>query len=775
MGERGSSAEIQLLAPTGSTTITSTMGMDATSRTPTLWGVCKDISASRQIEAALDQSETRWEMALESAGQGVFDSNLETGTVYHSRTWRLLRGLDAESDARDSHAEWLTRVHPDDVERVLAMMKLQQSGELTRTICEYRELTQTGSYIWIASAGAPIEWFADGRPKRIIGTDTDITRIKAAEARVLRLSGRLELALQVSGIGVFEADLESGALIWDERVRTMYGKRFDSAIEVDEWEHSLLPEDAMAAEKAIADAVASKGTFDSQFRIIRTDGEVRSIRTTGTYYLDGEGKPKVLGANMDVTDEVAAKRDLESARDLAEARNQELEAAKARIEHDSLHDALTGLPNRRFLDQILAERAEWSARTGGKIGLLHVDLDRFKQINDTLGHVAGDVMLNHAARLLMANLGPGDFVARVGGDEFVVVCSFTRDNARIEKLADRIVNQMRHPVPYEGHLCRFGASVGVAVRIGKQVVPERMLLDADIALYRAKRRGRNRFEFFTAALQAETEYAKHLADDILRGIETDEFIPYYQPLFDARSFDLVSVEALVRWRHPERGILSPAAFLSIAEDISAVSSIDRRILEQGLRDFERWEKSGMRVPSFSVNMSFNRLRDQELIPSLRRLNIRPGVLSFELLESIFLDAPDEVVAWNLDGIQELGANISIDDFGTGHASVISLLKLKPKFLKLDRQFMGEITTSPTARSLVGSLIGIGKSLGITVVAEGVETMAQAHVLRELGCDILQGYAFARPMPAEALQKYLESQSWRSEEEPPNPVRSVRAS
>ena len=198
------------------------------------------------------------------------------------------------------------------------------------------------------------------------------------------------------------------------------------------------------------------------------------------------------------------------------------------------------------------------------------------------------------------------------------------------------------------------------------------------------------------------------------------------------------------------------------DDGRRFSAIDRRILEKGLRDFERWEKSGLGVPSFSVNMSFNRLRDQELIPSLRRLNVRPGILSFELLESIFLDATDEVVAWNLDGIKELGANISIDDFGTGHASVISLLKLEPKFLKLDRQFMGEIITSPTARSLVGSLIGIGKSLGITVVAEGVETMAQAHVLRELGCDILQGYAFAQPMPADALQKFLEAQSWRRE-------------
>ena len=719
------------------------------------------IDGQKRAEAALLESERRWNFALESAGQGIWVADIVEGTVYYSHTWRHMRGFTPDEYVDSSQDAWLARIHPEDRERIRDLVRRQNSGELKRNTFEYRERHKGGHYIWVASKGAPDAWAADGSPTRVIGTDTDITQSKLAEGAMRALSRRLKLALQVSGIGVFESDLQSGDLFWDERVRTMYGKGSDSAIEVDEWEQSLFPEDAIAAQKAVSDAVASKGTFNSQFRIIRTDGEVRSIRTTGTYYLDDEGRPKVLGANLDVTEEVAAKRDLEEARDLAEARNEELETAKIRIEHDALHDALTNLPNRRFLDQILAERAAWSARTGGTVGLLHIDLDGFKQINDTLGHIAGDAMLIRTARLLQENLGPGDFVARVGGDEFVVVCSFTRERARIEQLAEHIIDQVRQPVPYNESFCRFGASVGIVTRAGDQVSPKRMLIDADIALYRAKHRGKNRYEVFTEALQAEAENAKHLADDILRAIEMDEFIPYYQPLFDAQSFDLVSVEALVRWRHPDRGILLPAAFLSVAEDINAVSAIDRRVLEKGLRDFERWERSGAKVPSFSVNMSFNRLRDQELIPSLRRLNIRPGILSFELLESIFLDEPDEVVTWNLDGIEELGIDISIDDFGTGHASIISLLKLKPRVLKLDRQFVNEITSSPTQRKLVSSLIGIGKSLGITVVAEGVETMAQAHLLRELECDILQGYAFARPMPADALPGFLLGETWRS--------------
>src|SRR5690606_17437686 len=352
----------------------------------------------------------------------------------------------------------------------------------------------------------------------IIGTDTDITEHKTAEDQLLRLSRRLELALEVSRIGLFEANLDTGELFWDGQVRQIYGIRENEQIGPTFWEDSLHPDDAAAAQHRVAKAVESRSSYTSEFRIIRrNDQQVRIIRTQGRWYRDSVGTPRMLGVNWDVTEEVEAHRELQRAKELAEARNSELEAAKARIEHNALHDTLTALPNRRYLDQVLSERAAEAEVTGGSVALLHIDLDRFKQINDTLGHIAGDAMLVHAAELLQRNLGPGDFVARVGGDEFIVVCSYAGGQNRLIDLARTIVEQMRRPVPYHGHYCRFGASIGIAAQHGKGVDPVRLMIDADIALYRAKARGKNGFEFFSEALQAEAVHTKRLADEILQG------------------------------------------------------------------------------------------------------------------------------------------------------------------------------------------------------------------------------------------------------------------
>jgi diguanylate cyclase (GGDEF)-like protein len=456
-----------------------------------------------------------------------------------------------------------------------------------------------------------------------------------------------------------------------------------------------------------------------------------------------------------------SKEDTELAKNLAEARNAELELAKASLEFNALHDALTGLPNRRYLDNVLAEHAATSAASEKSVALLHVDLDRFKQINDTLGHVAGDEMLKHVARLLRASVSADDFVARVGGDEFIVVSVADEDNLPgLSEKADLIIDKISQPVPYQGHLCRFGASVGIAVEHGDKVDPKDLLVNSDIALYRAKETTKGGKLFFSKEIQSEIVNAKEISDDILRGIEQEEFISFYQPQFDARTHELVGVEALVRWKHPVKGMLAPAAFLKIAEDLNAVSVMDRMILERAVDDLDRWSASGIVVPKVAVNVSARRLNDIQLIDSLRAMNIKPGTISFELVESIFLDETDDSSASNINEIRKLGIEIEIDDFGTGHASIVSLLNLNPSYLKIDRQFVTPVAGSPEKRRLVSSIVDMGKSLGIKVVAEGVETIEQAHILRELRCDVLQGYAFAKPMPVEELEKFIERQSWR---------------
>jgi EAL domain-containing protein (putative c-di-GMP-specific phosphodiesterase class I) len=256
-------------------------------------------------------------------------------------------------------------------------------------------------------------------------------------------------------------------------------------------------------------------------------------------------------------------------------------------------------------------------------------------------------------------------------------------------------------------------------------------------------------------MQQRVVLTKQLADDILRGIEQHEFTAYYQPKVHAVTRQIVGMEALVRWLHPVQGVLGPAAFLEVAEELSAVSTIDRMVFEQALAQFGHWQERGLGIPSVSVNVSMRRLNDHELLESLSGFSLTPGTVSFELLESIFLDDTDEVVSQNIERLKRLGIDIDIDDFGTGHASIAGLLKLKPKRLKIDRQFVLPIVESAEKRRLTSSMIDMAKALNIEVVAEGVETLEHAQLLQDLGCNMLQGYVFSRPMPAADVEAFVQ--------------------
>ena len=586
----------------------------------------------------------------------------------------------------------------------------------------------------------------------------NMRELERREQQLKKLSQRLKLALDTSKIGVWELNLDTGEMNWDDRMKELYNVPADvEPNKYDVWSNALHPEDRDRAEKEFREAILASGTYASDFRVLLADGRIRWIRAIGAVRDEPGGPRYIIGANWDVSGDVEMKTSLLSAKQNAELRNRELENARAQMEHNSLHDSLTGLPNRRFLDQLLDGQ-------GGVMptALLHIDLDRFKHINDTLGHAAGDHMLVHAASILKANTRADEFVARIGGDEFVIAITSEINEQQLSALAGRIIEQMRQPVPFENHECRYGVSIGIAMADPSHSdYGKRLLIDADIALYRAKSNGRNRCEFFSSSLKAEIIRSKRIADEILSGLERHEFMPYFQPQFDARNLSIVGVEALARWAHPREGVLAPDTFLKTAEELNVVPMIDRTILEQALWQSTRWKSAGIDIPKISVNVSAGRLNDTNLLESLDGLDIEPGVVSFELLESIFLDERDEVIAANFTRLKLLGIDIEIDDFGTGYASIISLINLRPSRLKIDRRLIWPIVEKVSQRRLVASIIDIGHSLGIKVVAEGVETMEHAVILRDLGCDVLQGYAFAKPMSSEDLMTFVREERWRA--------------
>lgn len=731
----------------------------------------RNISLLKAREANLLELSQRFNLAMEASNIGIWEAAGDGSHVFWDDRAAVLHGYEPGESANRLD-DWHRAIYPEDSSdaEVHFFTCIIAKQPCTAT---YRVAGDGGAVRYLQSAGATyrnpdgtvrttgIVWDVTSEMLRTqtLRDAKDVSEIKNAELELAldelskreqqldELSNRLDLALASYSCGIWEYDPVSGVERWDERMCQLYNIPFtDGIVRQQQWFSLILPEDRLAAK--VASATFTSG-FQQEALLVRApqpDGSLRYIRSVGQLQTARNGQNKVVGIAFDVTEDALLTAELKAAKAESDAKNAELELAKSRIEHNALHDPLTMLANRRKLDIELDQLSRESRSERQRFSILHLDLDRFKQINDTLGHAAGDAMLAHTSRVLMRNVRRDDLVARIGGDEFVILVKDGDSSEQMAQLAIRIIGELRQPIDFEGFACRCGVSIGIAQASGLNIDARRILVNADIALYRAKGMGRNRFEFFTQNLQAEIVSHKRTADQILAGIDNQEFVTWYQPQFDARTNELTGVEALIRWNHPHHGILAPDGFLKIADDLNVTATLDQIVLETVLRDQRRWAGIGLNIPKVSVNVSSRRLHDENLINMLRELDIRPGRISFELVESIFLDEHEDTVASNLEQITALGIDIEIDDFGTGHTSIVGLLKLRPKRLKIDRQLVMPILDSPQERALVRSIIDIARSLGVDTVAEGVETMQHAAMLRELGCDLLQGYAFARPLP-----------------------------
>ncbi len=628
--------------------------------------------------------------------------------------------------------------------------------------------------------------FADGRwmllkniplnSGEIVGLRFDLTDIKKSEVALKAAQTRAELA-QSRLEAAIEA-LDDAFLIFDpdDRLIMMNSKAYDRGKRKNPNLHlGATFEEIIQGSIELGQFANAKGREEDWIRERlehhrNPTGTLEVSVTDGRHYRVLESKTDhgdTVTLRVDITrereqqiqlEEIAA--DLRISRDLAEQRNRDLEDAKCRIEHASLHDALTGLANRRYLDQILDARMQEATHARYPLAALHIDLDRFKQINDTMGHAAGDAVLRHVADVLQTETRTQDFAARVGGDEFVIITEEGPDPGQLAKFAARLVERMNQPLKIGKKEVRYGASVGIAVADDDLEDPRELLINADMALYRAKDLGRNCWAYFSKELQAEIREKKILADEILEALDRNEFHAHYQPQFDAATHSVSGVEALVRWENPQRGTLHPDSFLPVASELGVLRRIDQAVLFRVIEDRKRWEAAGVEPPRVSVNISGHRLREPELLEDIRAAGFPPGALTIELLESIFLDEADSSVDWTIDQLREMGVGVELDDFGTGHSSIVGLIKLNPDGLKIDRQFVIPITASVEKAALVRSIIEIGHSLGVQVVAEGVETLEHARILADLNCNILQGYAFAKPMNSDDLIRFLQTEPWR---------------
>lgn len=410
-------------------------------------------------------------------------------------------------------------------------------------------------------------------------------------------------------------------------------------------------------------------------------------------------------------------------------------------------DDLTGLLNRRGFHETASPIPDDNA-------LLHMDLDGFKDINDTLGHPIGDRVLVEVARQLVTLAPETAIVARMGGDEFAILLP-THEATR---LARKMIEWAATPLHVGPREARFGISIGMTTAAESGSALDLMLIDADIALYAAKEAGKSRLRRFDRPLRQAQSMRRELADDLRRGIERGELVPYFHPKLAATDRRVIGLEALARWKHPDRGLLLPKDFLSIAQASGMVRDIDNAILQGAVKEVRRLESMGYDIPSISVNLSLDRLREPGLLATLDALPPMRAELTFEIVESVFLDDTEEVGRWQLDALRERGIRLAVDDFGTGHASVLALTRLSPEELKIDRELVLPAIEDQRQRDLLASIIHMGNTLGIEVIAEGVETERHAEILRDMGADGLQGYFFCKPLSRVDLASFLSARA-----------------
>lgn len=700
----------------------------------------------------------------------------ETGASvvdWSCETYRIM-GVDPDSFTPTFEAA-IAAYHPDD--RALVTRNLEASAQTGKGFNVEARIVQNGGNVRTVRVVGECKTSADSEVAAMFGVIQDVTEIRETQTALATAGARHQDFADISSDWLWEMGPDLRFTYLSPRVEAITGVSPAFHIGKSRFDLSGSAEMTEPMRAHIRQLERHEPFEDFRYWRVGPDEQRQYITTSGKPFRDANGKfAGYRGSGRDITGEHTAQEELlrshrkmvdaniatskalakvKEANTLTEQRYAEMIVAQARVRHTAMHDSLTGIANRRFLDEELSKLAYRCKLNGERLAVMHIDLDRFKQINDTMGHAVGDEVLVYTAQTLRNNLSDQDFVARVGGDEFVVLRTGNLERVDLARQASRLIEELSTPVEIKGRKCWFGVSIGIAISDGTEIETRDLLVNADIALYRAKK-GRGCFEFFTSEIQAEVVAYKQTADGIQAGLIRGEFVAAYQPQMAADTFEICGVEALVRWQHPEKGLLSPHEFLSVAEDLNAVDTIDRLVLEQGLRDMATWHDSQLSIDKLSVNVSARRLLDTTLIDAMRSIELPTGTLAFELLESIFFDNVDEELAWNIDMLKEMGIKIELDDFGSGHASIISLVKLGPDAIKIDRELISTIAEERSRCDLVRSIVEIGRSLGVKITAEGVETLDQALLLRGMGCDVLQGYYFAKPMLAESIPEFVHS-------------------
>jgi diguanylate cyclase (GGDEF)-like protein/PAS domain S-box-containing protein len=565
----------------------------------------------------------------------------------------------------------------------------------------------------------------------------EVRLVEEQKEEQLRFQARL---LDAVGQSVIATDLEGKVLYWNMSAEEIYGWSSEEALGRRLRDLTLSEELLHQAEEVVSELQAG-GTWSGEALLRRKDGSCVPVLGTVTPLFDDQGN--IVGG-IGVSTDISERKALEE-----------------ELERRASHDPLTGLPNRHtFVERIRHALQRTRRRQNSRnAGVLFMDLDGFKTVNDSLGHEAGDELLVAVAERLKNRLRPEDVLARFGGDEFAVLLEDVVDSSEAVRVAQRIVQSLREPLTVDHHKLTISTSVGIALDTTHTNDPEGMLRDADAAMYRAKEQGPGRYAVFDPAMHARAQERLELEAELRQALDQGEFVLHYQPEVSLHDWNLVGFEALLRWQHPVKGLLQPSVFVPVAEETDLIVPIGRWVLEEACQQAKRWVEEYPSAPpaTMEVNLSSRQLARQGLVKVieevLTRAELQGHSLGLDITETVLIDA-SEHNAQALDALKEMGIRLYLDDFGTGYSSLSYLKRLPVDRVKIDKSFVKGLGEEPTDTALVRMIIDLCHTLGVEILAEGVETFEQAALLRDMGCDLGQGNYFAEPIPGEELAQRL---------------------
>ncbi|WP_309496306.1 EAL domain-containing protein [Sulfurovum sp.] len=688
----------------------------------------------------IEKLKERQELALVGSKTTVLDWDFTDNSMYISPSWKEMLGFhDQELPNRAS--SWSQRAHPEDRKIILKMIRAHQEQQRKNFEFHHRIKHKDGHWVWVLGR-AQIFYDKNGKKVRMIGTHTDITEEKELQLKYSHHSQMIDQMHEA----VNTTDLTGIVTSWNKGSELTYGYKAEEVIgkHISFLYSSNLDEELSAELAKVTPSLKEKGEYRNTLPFVKKSGETVLISLSLSFLRDEMGNPlEIVAYGQDVTERKKAEDALIEQKNI--------------LRHQALHDDLTGLPNRILFKDRLAHGIKTAERHATGLAVFFIDLDKFKQINDSLGHDVGDSVLNSVSKRLKNVIRKEDTLARLGGDEFTVIMYDLEKPEDAEVLAKKILKTLSEPLHVNSHILYVTGSIGISLYPENSDDSEALLKYADTAMYKAKEEGHNTFKFYSYSM---TKYAldkMKMRTSLQQAIDNKEFILHYQPQINTMTKKLLGVEVLVRWEHPTRGLLYPDIFIPFAEETGMIIEIDRWVMKTAMKQVSKWYKAGLTPGVLATNLSIKQLECGDFLKKLQKrlekYNFDPQWLELEITEGQMMKKPEDVIK-KLNQINDLGVNISIDDFGTGYSSLLLLKRLPINRLKIDRSFVADIPDDEEDVAIIKAIIALAKSLKLDLIAEGVEIEQQKNFLIDNGCFNVQGHYYSHPISAEEMEIIL---------------------